>query len=89
MNKEQQEAALKLAHWFLDPEGGGYSVGPWVRDMARMVIGIRPVECVEKPRIKPYWKGGWICWSSRFVQRGNTPAGAYAAWRVAFMTTKS
>lgn len=48
MTKEQQEAALKLANWLLNPEGGGFAVGPWERDMARIVVGLPPVECVKK-----------------------------------------
>jgi len=47
MTKEQQEAALKLANWLLNPEGGGFAVGPWERDMARIVVGLPPVECVN------------------------------------------
>jgi hypothetical protein len=83
MDIKQQEAALKLANYFLDPELGGYSVGPWVRDMARMVVGIAPVECVEKPRIKLFCGGGWMCISSRAGKRGDTPVEAYTAWMLA------
>lgn len=78
MNSEQQSAALKLASWLLNPDGGGYSVGPWERDLARMVIGIPPVECVaaRKPRMKKTRIGMWSC--EGFM--GITSNEAYEKW---------
>jgi ABC-type glycerol-3-phosphate transport system substrate-binding protein len=82
MNKEQQEAAAKLAKWLLNPDGGGYSVGPWERDLARMVIGLQPVECVPKikPRVRRMGQA-WMCSKGGIVSYpGSTPLEAYRNW---------
>jgi hypothetical protein len=82
VNKEQQEAALKLANYFLDPERGGLAGDPWVRDMSRIVIGQQPVECVTKikPRIK-WASAAWICSAGGIVWlAGSTPMQAYRNW---------
>lgn len=53
MTKEQQEAALRLANRFLDPEDLGLACDAFTRDLARIVVGIPPCECVAKdPREK-------------------------------------
>lgn len=79
MTKEQQEAALKLANRLLDPDDLGFAVGPFDRDMARLVIGIRPVE-TAKPRIK--WIGGcWMCTTGGVVgYPGKTFEAAFENW---------
>lgn len=79
MTNEQQEAALKLAKRLLDPEDLGLTVGPFARDMARLVIGTRPVE-TGKPRIK--WIGScWICTTGGVVgYPGKTPKAAFENW---------
>lgn len=82
MDKEQQEAALKLAGWLLNPDGGGYTVGPWERDLARLVVGVKPVECVikVKPRIKLVG-AAWMCSKGGIVSYpGPTPYAAFKNW---------
>lgn len=45
---EEMDALVNFAHQFLDPEGYGWAVSAEIRDDARRVLGMEPVETVRK-----------------------------------------
>lgn len=44
----EMDALVEFAHQFLDPEGYGWAVNAEIRDHARRVLGLEPVEFVRK-----------------------------------------
>ena len=47
--KTQEEKALDFVKSLLDPERNGHSVNCYIRDEARKILGIEPVEFNYKP----------------------------------------